>query len=195
MSEFDATQITLKYLANSIYQETMDKNKEQLNNLERKEIQFYKKRIYVFFKEMLKGKYPNDTLKVKHCDFVKCLIEHIKITDTSEIIQEHYNNFVPEKKIFNENIHEPTINNNLDVDKKMFNVENNNKNTLEDFVQIKKVKINAQEDLPYPKIKNINIKSENHRLKGVKCKSNVKNIKIKSNDDTNATNNTQSNEK
>jgi hypothetical protein len=178
MEHFDTTQITLKYLANNIYQETMDKNKEEVEHLERKEINFYKKRIYVYFKQMLKGKYPNNTLKEKYVDYVKTLIEYIKVTDTNELLQEDYKELeqcTEEKIHINEN--EVSSNNthkthNTNADKQMLNiVSEDSKNTLKNFVQIKKVKINTVDTLPYPQIKNINIKSDNYRLKGVKLKN------------------------
>ena len=64
--DFDTTKVTLMYLANSVYQEEEDKKEPSNKKKEREENKFYRKRIHALSKEMLKGKYPNDTLKRAH---------------------------------------------------------------------------------------------------------------------------------
>lgn len=184
MNNFDTTQITLKYLANNIYQETMNKTKDENEILERKEIKFYKKRIYTMFKEMIKGKYPNDTLKEKYDEYVKSIIEYIKFTDKYELIQQDYKQLDDCESSLDDDV---SLNkfkdeyeaNSLDINKKMMNIKPEGNNSLDNFVQIKKVKINTNEKdvIPFPKIKNINIKSNDYRTKGVKTKNNIQSEK------------------
>lgn len=155
----DITQITIKYLANNLYQELNQENKK---NVEMKEIKFYKKRLYCLFKEMIKGDYPNDTIKEKHLDYVKSVIEYIKVMDKSEILQkEHTLGKEDELKDSSSNL----LTDATQINKIIMNIPKKT-NTIDKFVEKKKIKIT--DEFPIPKIKNINIKSKEHRTKGIK---------------------------
>jgi hypothetical protein len=163
------TQITLKYLANNVYQEPSQGN----GIISQKEIKFYKKRLYSSFKNMIKGEYPNETLKELHLHYIKCMIDYMKIMDKYDILQKEHD--------ISDCILSNTVNNNVNIDTEL-NTDNINKiimnipkktNTIEDFVEKKIVKINENREIPYPKIKNINIKSPEHRVKGIKKYNNL----------------------
>ena len=79
--EFNTNQVTLKYLANSIYQDEKEKNAHVNKKKEKEEFKFYRKRIHALSKEMLKGKYPNETLKKAH----KTFKSSEKIKDTEQL--------------------------------------------------------------------------------------------------------------
>ena len=74
--EFNATQVTLKYLANSVYQDEKERNEPEIKRKKKKSSSFIEKE-YALSKEMLKGKYPNETLKA-HKTFVKHIINILK---------------------------------------------------------------------------------------------------------------------
>jgi hypothetical protein len=163
----DITQITIKYLANNLYQEITHEPMINKNSLETKEIKFYRKRLYSFFKEMIKGKYPNDTLKEKHLEYVKSVIEYIKIMDKSDILQKEHNQdglYTPETDEF-EDISSNKLTDASHINKIIMNIPNKT-NTMDNFVEKKKIKIT--EEFPIPKIKNINIKTKEYRTKGLK---------------------------
>jgi hypothetical protein len=165
------TQITLKYLANNVYQEPI----QSYGIISQKEIKFYKKRLYSSFKNMIKGEYPNETLKELHLHYIKSMIDHMKIMDKYDILQKEHD--------ISNCILSNTINNNVNLDIEL-NIDTNNinkiimnipkkTNTIENFVEKKIVKINENKEIPFPKIKNINIKSPEHRVKGIKKNNSI----------------------
>lgn len=166
----DITQITIKYLANNLYQELNQELNQETENkkiVELKEIKFYKKRLYCLFKEMIKGHYPNDTIKEKHLDYVKTIIEYIKIMDKCDILQKEHNQdglYTPETGELEDNSSN-LLTDVTQINKIIMNIPNKT-NTIDNFVEKKKIKIT--EEFPIPKIKNINIKSKEHRTKGIK---------------------------
>ena len=89
-SDFDTNEVTLKFLANGVYQEVMkDKNSKQTKP-SKEDYKFYKKRVFSLHKEMLKGKYPTDNLKRIHMNYVNELIDYMKVIDRAEILQQEH---------------------------------------------------------------------------------------------------------
>ena len=82
---------TLEYLTNPVYYNSVKKTTDKINNKNNKEdIKFYRKRITALTKEMLKGIFPNETLKKIYENYTHSLITHFKMIDTKDIIQEEY---------------------------------------------------------------------------------------------------------
>jgi len=172
----DITQITLKYLAKNVYQ--VNKNNEDIDD--RKDVKFYKKRLYSLFKNMIKGEYPNNTIKEIHLDYIKSLINYIKIMDKHDILQkdyaedssEHIKNESDKPEMCEYSVeydaieHDASFNLDTDINKIMMNIPHKT-NTIDYFVEKKIIKITEDAELSFPKIKNINIKTREHRTKGI----------------------------
>ena len=166
--DFNANEVTLKYMANSVYRDEKERNDSSVKKLEKEEFKFYRKRIHCLSKEMLKGKYPNETLKKAHKAFVKHIINYFKVTDRSDLLQEEHINIL-------ETIPEIDCEEELPIDA---TIEEANQcimrtslepiATMDKFVNIRKIKIDQPDP---PRRKNINIKTEQHRKKGIKKKN------------------------
>lgn len=169
--DFDANKVTLMYLANSIYQEEQEKNEPVNKKKERDEFKFYRKRIHALSKELLKGKYPNDTIKKAHKTFVKHVINYFKVTDRTDLLQEEHKNTIIDSP-------EVICDNQLPVNA---TIEEANQcimrttiqpiATMDQFVNIKKIKVEQPDP---PRRKNLNIKTEHHKRKGIKKKKKKK---------------------
>ena len=165
--DFDTTKVTLMYLANSVYQEEEDKKEPSNKKKEREEFKFYRKRIHALSKEMLKGKYPNDTLKRAHKTFVKHIINYFKVTDRSDLLQEEHNKIlptIPEVKCEEQLPLDATIE---EANQCMMKTSLEPIATMDPYVNVKRVKVKQPDP---PRRKNINIKSEAHKRKGLKKK-------------------------
>ena len=175
MSSFDTTQITLMYLANSVYQEEAAKAEKVSNKERNEEEKFYRKRVFSMMKSMLKGKYESESLKEAHRAYVSTIIEHIKCQDRCELLQSEY---PPEtsknKSIKNTNriFGLETIPEEADLSQAdtllMVNKSSEKQPTLDDFVEIRKMNIKKED--PPPRRRNINIKTDAHRTKGLRSK-------------------------
>lgn len=169
--DFDANKVTLMYLANAIYQEEQEKNEPVNKKKERDDFKFYRKRIHALSKELLKGKYPNESIKKAHKIFIKHIINYFKVTDRADLLQEEHINRL-------ETIPEVECEEQLPMDA---SIEEANQcimrtsvqpvATMDQFVNIRKVKIEQPDP---PRRKNINIKTEEHKKKGIKKKKRSK---------------------
>lgn len=174
-STFDTNKVTLMYLANSVYQEEAAKA-EKVSDKERKEEEkFYRKRVFSMMKSMLKGKYESDSLKEAHKVYVSTIIEHIKCQDRYELLQSEYPPKTS-KNISNKNTNHTigleTIPEEADLSEAdallMTNKSSEKQPTLDDFVEIRKMKV--KKEYSPPRRRNVNIKTEAHRTKGLRSK-------------------------
>ena len=180
--EFNATQVTLKYLANSVYQDEKERNEPENKKKEKEEFKFYRKRIHALSKEMLKGKYPNETLKKAHKTFVKHIIKYFKLTDRADLLQEEHINrleTIPEVECEEQLPMDATIE---EANQCIMRTSLQPVATMDQFVNVRKVKIEQPDP---PRRKNINIKTEEHKKKGIKKK---KGGKLKKRKDKNTEN-------
>jgi hypothetical protein len=176
MSSFDTTQVTLMYLANSVYQEEAAKAEKVSNKEKKEEEKFYRKRVFSMMKSMLKGKYESESLKEAHKSYVSTIIEHIKCQDRCELLQSEYSPKTSknksEKNITNPIFGLETIPEEADLSQAdallMSNKSSEKQPTLDDFVEIRKIKVKKED--PPPRIRNVNIKTEAHRIKGLQSK-------------------------
>jgi hypothetical protein len=176
--EFNTNEITLKFLANSVYKDEVNKNSEANIKLEKKEYKFYKKRVYRIIKDMMKNNYPNESMKNTHTILVKQIIQYIKHLDTAELIQKEYsedlnNNNNNNNNNVNENTTSILIKDDIDeANKSMMKQSTKDFGTLDNFVNVKKIKLTNKIFLP--KKKNLNIKTKQHKRKGIKKKNRKK---------------------
>ncbi len=154
-------QLTLTYLSNPQYVGNLKKN-EKIGP-DKYEQRFYRKRILSLHKEMLKGAVPDINIKRIHDNYVFSLINYFKMIDKKDILQEEYSELKTENRKANDNFNVDSVNNLL--------IEQNIKNpTLDNFVK----KIKLVEDPSPPKQKNINLKADKLRNKGIKLKKSKK---------------------
>jgi hypothetical protein len=78
-NEFNAIEVTLKCLANSVYQEMLKKKTVQHRTLE--EYNLYSTQVDEMTQDMFKGIYVTDIIKEAHMDMVNLMIEYIKVQE------------------------------------------------------------------------------------------------------------------
>ena len=172
-SSFNTNEVTLKFLANGIYQEVMDK-KEKQNKPTKDDYKFYKKRVFSLHRQMLKGSYPTDNLKRAHMMYVNELIEYMKVTDRSEILQKDFEKMTVENntKTEDNNLSPIAESCTREADMGIMKHVEGKEGSLDDFVQKKVVRVSQPP--PVPRRKNVDIKTEDHRVKGLKKKKKKK---------------------
>ena len=94
---------TLEYLTNPYYQNVLNaRNKKNTfikkdDEVNKKDISFYRKRIVALTKDMLKGiepPFPNKDVKIIYEDYVRNLINYFKIIDRKDILQDQYDKVI-----------------------------------------------------------------------------------------------------
>ena len=146
---------TLAFLSNPLYQSNIDKQKQIVPDKE--EQRFYRKRILALHKDMLRGAVPDKNIKQIHDNYVFSLINYFKMIDKKDILQEEYNNLV---------IESTNIDKNYDIKKADSLLMEEQTPTLDNFVK----SIKFKDELVPPKQKNINLKMDKLRTKGLKKK-------------------------
>lgn len=158
----ETTAMTLKFMANSIYQEIVGQT-AQVKRPSREDYKFYKKRVFNMTKEMLKGQYPNENIKEEHMHYVDILIEYMKVQDRSDILQKDYIECGVLEKENHSNDDAFDISESAKCMMKEADVAGG---PLDGFVVTKKIIIKEQQPLPI--IRTVNIKTEEHKTKGIK---------------------------
>jgi hypothetical protein len=161
--------ISLQYLINPNIIERHTKKDEKELNLEFKEDkEFYRKRIFKLFKDMLNDKFENEILKDYYEEYISSLISYLKEVDTKDLLQEHYMD-LSFNKINNKKLENKTLSENNSI------IYNKQK-IIEKQIKMDKFVINTQkENKEYllPKTKDINLKDPKLRRKGIEKKENI----------------------
>ncbi len=159
--------VTLTFLANPIYHRDVTRVAADNLAMNKKERKFYRKRLLALNRELLKGTAEVEkSLQKAHDGFVRAAIHHFKMVDKKDILQKDY---PPDEE-------EEDGPADMDFDMMEANasimrtVEPHP--TLDNFVTTKTVKMDTGP--PPPKRREINLKSEELRTKGVKPKKNKK---------------------
>ena len=159
MNEEYINKITLEYLLNPNM--LVKNNQTKLDNNLEKDIKFYRKRINQLTKDMIKGNFPNNDLKMIFENYTYELIYYFKQQDTKDIYQEEYLDLSLNKPNNN-----TTTNNEIEsINNLLITNKNDSIPTLEKFV--KKINITPDNNI-IPQKKHINIKDPKLRIKGVK---------------------------
>lgn len=92
MSQSLVNQITLDCLLNkeTMGQHVMKQREKQIN---KQELQFYRKRIFNLFKEIISNNQPEDLspdVKYAYGTFIKSSIDYFKTVDNNDLLQEEY---------------------------------------------------------------------------------------------------------
>ena len=162
--------IDLMYLTNI---NNISKSPTDFNIVDRKEVEFYKKRIFQLCKELLRSKKVTPNVNDAFDQFCLNAIEHLKMVDKTEIIQNEYKDLTSL----------PKQSSNLDIlnenpDEIMFKkIEKNNDNTMDKFI-IKNV-IKKEESIVLPTQKTYNLKDVKYQEKNVEVKSKSSAVAIK----------------
>ena len=200
MNEIDS--ITLNYFANKSQYDSILKRTESGSDKQYKnDIKFYKKRILDLTKRLFRSDEEKiDDIHVNKCfaTYVKSCVNYLKFMDKSDIIQQKYETETDiyttddRSSLYKNNLEEMNHDNsnhdniNHDNSNQQLNssgikncdhlfsrVEDVKKVTLDNFV-IKSNESSNQKILP--KKEEINIKTKEHKRKGIAKKKNIKNI-------------------
>ena len=164
---FNQNEVTLRFLANSVYQDVMEK-KTTVTEPSKNDYKFYRKRAFAMMKDMMRGKYPSDHLKTVHMKYVNELIKYMKVQDTTDILQKDYPPGT--EKEFKEDMESETSEDVLEGANKLIMKElESNGSTMDDFVTKKIIKV--KEPTPPPTRREANISTADHKTKGLKKKS------------------------
>lgn len=180
MNEID--NITLSYFANksqytSILKKTEENNDKKFINDKR----FYKKRVLDMTRRLFREEETNAQLIGFFNTYVKSCVNYLKFLDKSDIIQEKYGsmNVEDDKEKTNSEVDASGDNINIETgdykncDYLFSKPEDVKKLNLDTFV-IKTVSNPPQKIIP--KRENINIKTKEHKTKGIVKKKNIDNI-------------------
>lgn len=148
--------IDLEFLSKS----SLQKNFQNDKSISKDDIDFYYKRIIQTTKELCKNKIDNSDLKSIFDDFVYAVIYKLKREDEQELYQEEYNNIKFKKNNNSSNCEE--LDNNIIFNK-------NKTSNLNNFVISSPL---PSEKKIVPLKKDVNIKQERFRTKGIVEKKN-----------------------
>jgi hypothetical protein len=180
MNEID--NITLSYFANksqytSILKKTEENNDKKFINDKR----FYKKRVLDLTKRLFREEETNTQLIGFFNTYVKSCVNYLKFLDKSDIIQEKYSSMNVDGNLENTNSEVDASGDNIDIENMEYKncdylfskPEDVKKLNLDTFV-IKTVTNPPQKIIP--KRENVNIKTKEHKTKGILKKKNIDNI-------------------
>ena len=148
--------IDLEYLANPTFQKYNNEYNENLDE----DLLFYSKRIIQITKDLCKKKIENKELNSCFKEYITTIIYHLKREDEQELYQKYYDNLIS-KPNASEKLDEAISN---DI---IFKKNTNKNNNLNNFVITKSL---SNEDKIMPLQRNVNIKEDRFRTKGVKIK-------------------------
>lgn len=165
---------TLDYLVSQVNLNKIYKKTNVEDNLNfKKDLLFYRKRIFQMTKDLLRFKKINNEVELAFQDFVNICINHLKIIDTNDIIQSEYEEIIDDVKnessLTNDNISLE------EIDELIMNKPEIKENKIEDSLNITVKRENKKEVRIIPKQKNINLKDKTLREKGIKKKKKNKN--------------------
>ena len=150
--------ITLSLLTNPIYL-TGDNKVNSEKTLSTEDVEFYKKRICLLNKKLLKNIIIHDeTLKRAHDAFVYNAIQYFQREDTNDILQKEYDGEYKRNSSASIDI---SLN---DVNLTMFDKVDKSK-SLDNFVTIKKIKHEKRENMPQKRY--VNLKSQDLKKKKI----------------------------
>ena len=174
--------LTMEYMSNKMFNEYVEQNKDECKIQYEKDERFYKKRLYVLYKELFKSKSSLDKSVIHYFEkFNSVAIEYLKQQDTQEIVQTQLGNLPLEKKVgFDETIpldSSPNPSSEVDQqrDLEAFQNENNVKTcTLDNFIIRKPIQ--KKDPKPPPQKIHVNLKTKDLQNKNVpKKKKNINN--------------------
>ena len=165
-------QVTLDCLLNKqVYNvHLQNKKTSQINKEER---QFYRKRTFHLFKEIINGNPPEDLppdVKYAYDNFIKQSIQYFKNIDNNDIIQSEYKDIVESSE---QNVINDSSYNSSEVDSLLIRSIKIETPTLDKYV--KRISNKKKEEIILPKQKEIDLKNPELKKKGL-TKNNIDNM-------------------
>lgn len=172
MSEDLINKITLDYLMNKELQSKNNYNPLlQVNN--KKDVKFYKKRIYNLTRELILSKTTDPLISAditKSFDnYIRACIHYFKVLDCNDILQEDYKHI----KTIDHEHDEYDDKNKEAADKLLMRKINIKSNNLDNFVTKTNI---AKNNVILPRNKNIDLKDPKLKTKGITPQEKNKNI-------------------
>lgn len=161
---------TLQYLTEPSLLEKLNNDNKKTNYKD--EIGFYKKRIFLTTKLLLRNGKINSSVNDAFINYVKVLIQHFKIVDTNDILQEEFKNILNDSKV---NKSEIKNDNEIETEANSYIFEeqkDENEGTLNNFV--KTIYTKPEEKIIMPTQRTVNLKSPELRNKGINNRSKKK---------------------
>ena len=157
---------TLQYLTEPTLLEKL--NGDNKKSQQKDDIGFYRKRIFLTTKLLLKNHKINSSVNSAFNNYARVLIQHFKIVDTNDILQAEFKN-MQDKEEKNDILKsvseiEDEANSYIITEEK-----DKNEGTLNNF--IKTIHTKPEEKIIMPKQRIINLKSPELRNKGINKKS------------------------
>lgn len=170
MSNHLVNQITLDCLLNK---EIMGKHvmKQREKQINKDELNFYRKRIFNLFKEMICNKSPADMppdLKYAYDTFIKTSIDYFKIADNNDLLQEEYNDieFPLHDCSKQDDLPNPNLTVNNEADKFLMRSVKMDVPTLDKYV--KRTSVKKEDNIILPKSREVDITNPELKNKGLK---------------------------
>ena len=177
MSESFVNQITLNCLLNKELINNHLRNKK-INQINKEDKRFYRKRIFNLFKEIINNQTPKDLppdVNYAYDNFVRSAIQYFKIIDNNDIIQSEYKDYDFSSNNNNSSNETCDNSNNLvnssEADKLLMRTVKIDVPTLDKYVKRKINKTNTE--IILPKQKEINLKDPEFKNKGLKDNINI----------------------
>jgi hypothetical protein len=179
MSQSLVNQITIDCLLNKekMQNHVMKKREKQIK---KEEYNFYRKRIYNLFKDIISNKEPEDLspdVKYAYNTFINATINYFKISDNNDLLQEEYKDInIP---VTISNISDLDLSSNLQMNSEadkllMRSIKMDMPHsTLDKYVT--RLSIKKENDIILPKPREVNIMSPEFKNKGLK-KNNINNL-------------------
>ena len=174
MSQSLVNQITIDCLLN---RETMEKHvmKQREKQINKEELNFYRKRIYNLFKETISNKPPTDMppdVKYAYDTFIKASIHYFKVVDNNDLLQEEYKDVDIPLHDCSEQDEETAINivANHEANKLLMRSVKMDAPTLDKYV--KRTRMKKQDNIILPKSREVDIMNPELKNKGLK-KNNI----------------------
>jgi len=175
MSESFVNQITLNCLLNNEALNNHLRNKK-LNQINKEDRRFYRKRIFNLFKEIINNNIPKELppdVNYAYDNFVRTAIQYFKIIDNNDIIQSEYKDY--DFSSYENKCESYDNSNNLvdssEADKLLMRSVKMDIPTLDKYVKRKVTKKNKE--IILPKQKEINLKDPEFKNKGIKDNINI----------------------
>ena len=162
--------ITLEYLLNPVLYNKISEKKNNSDDLIYKDIKFYKKRICQTTKDMCKGEFENNNMKILFINYANTLVHYFKQLDTKDIFQKDYDTLNVENLTQDISadfgFSDIPVTDFSNVNQLFANIPKKS-NNLDNFV--KKLNVNLEEKI-LPKKREANIKDPALKIKGVRKK-------------------------
>ena len=171
MSESLINQITLDCLLNK---EIMEKHmmKQREKQIDKKDLEFYKKRIFNLFKEIISNNCREDIspdVKYAYNTFIKTTINYFKVIDNNDLLQEEYKDIImanDESCDQSFNKLPDTLNNINEANSYLMRSVKMDVPTLDKYV--KRVSNKKHDKIVLPKQRDVDIKNPELKNKGIK---------------------------